>query len=111
MSRLMTPEQSETTFSNASAKWSDEVDLEFSVSKDPTDTCSSNSDDLENSPGSMKKLSRKIAKNPNIIIMDIQNNNLNQNMEVAEDKEVGSSEQAMNEAIAEDQHGEEEQKT
>ncbi|CAG8599458.1 3528_t:CDS:2 [Dentiscutata erythropus] len=68
------------TSNNKSIDWSEDVDLEFSVGEDPTDTSSSNSDETENSSGNEKELSGKIMESSDIMNIDMQNDNLNQDL-------------------------------
>ncbi|CAG8536580.1 6155_t:CDS:2 [Gigaspora margarita] len=78
------------------------------------DTGSSNFDEMENSLGSIKELSEKIAKSSNIMNTNMQNDDLNQcldttqrpsiesntnNWELAREENKGSSEQAINRVI------------
>ncbi|CAG8804579.1 33090_t:CDS:2, partial [Gigaspora margarita] len=58
-------EKQAETSNNMSVDWLEDVDLEFSVGEDPTDTGSTSSEERENSPENMKEHSRKTAENAN----------------------------------------------
>ncbi|CAG8814664.1 18434_t:CDS:2, partial [Dentiscutata erythropus] len=68
------------TSNNTSVDWSEDVDLEFSVGEDPTDTGSSSSEERENSPGNMKEHSGKTAENDDVMNVIMQNDYLNPNL-------------------------------
>ena len=64
------------TSNDISVDWSEDVDLEFFVGENPIDTCSSSSEEKENSLRNMKERSGKTAEN--YVIM--QNDDLNPNL-------------------------------
>ncbi|CAG8828520.1 15428_t:CDS:2 [Gigaspora margarita] len=73
-------EQNVDIANNKSVDWSEDVDLELSVGKDPRDTGSSSFDKTENSSGNIVELFEKTVKNPDIMDSIIQEEDLNQNL-------------------------------